>query len=210
MVKENAEDKILRILLKQFSPNWTITSLTDEIKLSRVGVWKVLKRLENKKLIILKQVGKGKTNTTIIKLNWQNQILEKKLSIILTEEALYNQRWLSNFEELEDKTEFIILYGSILISPKEANDIDLLEIVPNKNNFLKIEKVIRKIQKTQLKKIHSESFMKSEFEKEIKKPNKIFIDAIGKGIVLFGQENFIKFIKNIDSKIIDFSLSSEN
>jgi len=197
MTKENTENKTLKVLLKQFSLNWTITLLANEIKLSRVGVWKVLKKLENKKLITLKQVGKGKTNTTIIKLNWQNLILEKKLSIILTEEALYNQRWLSNFEELKGKTEFTILYGSILIFPKEANDIDILEIISNKNNFLEIEKVIRKIQKTQLKKIHSESFMKSEFEKEIKKSNKIFIDAIKKGVVLFGQEKFIKFVKNI-------------
>ena len=104
---------------------------------------------------------------------------------------------MSNFEELKGKTEFTILYGSILISPKEANDIDILEIVSNKNNFLKIENVIQRIQKTQLKKIHSESFTKSEFEKEIRKPNKIFIDAIKKGIVLFGQEKFIKFVKNI-------------
>ena len=194
MRKENTENNVLKILLKQFLLNWTITSLSNELKISRVGVWKVLKKLESKKLIILTQIGQGKTSATNTKLNWENPVLDKKLSLILTEEALSHQRWSNNFEELNNKAKFTILYGSILNSPKEANDIDIIEIVQNKSNFLEIEKVIQKIQKTQIKKIHSESFTKTEFKEELKKTNKIFIDAIKKGIVLFGQENFIKFI----------------
>ena len=197
MGKENTENKILKILLKQFSLNWTITSLSGEIKISRVGIWKVLKKLEREKLIILTQIGKGKTSTANIKLNWENPILEKRLSLILTEEALNHQRWLSNFEELNDKSEFTILYGSILTFPKEVNDIDILEVVSNKKNFLEIGKIIQKSQKSQIKKIHSESFTKTEFKEELKKPSKIFIDAIKKGVVLFGQENFIKFVSDI-------------
>jgi len=198
MSKENTESKVLKILLKQFSLNWTITSLADEIKISRVGIWKVLKKLEKEKLINLIQIGKGKTSTSSIKLNWKNPILEKRLSLILTEEALNHQRWLSNFEELKDKSEFTLLYGSILTSSKEAKDIDILEVISNKKNFLEIEKIIQKSQKSQIKKIHSESFTKAEFKEEIKKPNKIFIDAIKKGVILFGQENFIKFIRDIE------------
>ena len=197
MEKINTNDKILTILLKQFSANWTITSLANEINLSRVGIWKVLKKLEKEKLIILTSIGQGKTNTTIIKLNWENIILEKRLSLILTEETLNQQRWLSNFEELKDITEFTLIYGSILHSPKEANDIDILEIASNKKDFLEIERAIQKIQKTQIKKIHSESFTKTEFKEELKKPNKIFIDALKKGIIIFGQENFVEFIKDI-------------
>lgn len=197
MEKINTEDKILTILLKQFSINWTITFLANEINISRVGIWKVLKKLEKENLIILTSIGQGKTNTINIKLNWDNIILDKRLSLILTEEASKQQRWLKNFEELKDITELTLIYGSILHSPKEVNDIDIIEIVFNKTYFLKIEKAIQKIQKTQIKKIHSESFTKTEFKDEIKKPNKIFIDAIKKGIILFGQEKFIKFIRDI-------------
>ncbi len=198
MAKQSTENKILKILLKQFSLDWTITSLANELKLSRVGIWKVLKKLEKDKLIILTQIGQGKTSVSKIKLNWENPILEKKLSLILTEEALNHQRWLTNFEELKDKTEFAIIYGSILNSPKEANDIDILEIVSSKKNFLDVDRIIQKTQKTQIKKIHSESFTKKEFKEELKKPNKIFIDTIKKGIVLFGQEDFIKFMRGLE------------
>ncbi len=188
------EEEILKTVLKQFTINWTITNLAKKSNMSRVGIWKVLKKLEAEKLILLSTVGEGKTSIFSVKLNWENPILEKKLSLILTEEALKNRRWISNFTELENNVEFLILYGSILHSPKEANDIDILGVVSNKVNFIKIEKIIQKIQ---IKKIHSENFTKAEFKEEIKKPNPAFIDAIKKGVVLFGQERFIKFIKSI-------------
>ena len=118
----------------------------------------------------------------------------------LTEEALKYPRWRDNFEKLEKKAEFVILYGSILHSQKEANDIDIINIVQNKNSFLSIEEEMLKIQKTQHKKIHSENFTKAEFKEEIEKPNKIFIDAVKKGIILFRQEEFIKFVKGVYGK----------
>jgi len=197
MEKNKTSAEILKVLLKQFTIKWTITSLAKELNISRVGIWKILKKLEAEKLILLSPIGEGKTSVINIKLNWENPILEKKLSLILTEEALNHQRWLNNFEELKDKLNFLILYGSILHSPKEAKDIDILGVVSNKNNFLDIEEIMRKIQKTQIKKIHSENFTQTEFKEELRKPNKIFIDAIKKGAVIFGQEKFIKFIKEV-------------
>ena len=197
MEKNKTNTEILKILLKQFTIKWTITSLAKELNISRVGIWKVLKKLEAERLILLSSIGEGKTSAFNINLNWGNPILEKNLSLILTEEAYKNQRWLNNFKEIENKLDFLILYGSILHSPKEANDIDLFGVVSNKNNFLFIEETIKKIQKTQIKKIHSENFTRIEFKEEIRKPNKIFIDALKKGVILFGQEKFIKFVREV-------------
>ena len=99
---DNSKKKILLILLKDFTQNYTITSLAKELKITRTGTWKILKKLENQQLIILKPLGKGKTSTYNIKLNW-NQITEKTLSLYLTEEATKQARWVNNFEELKDK-----------------------------------------------------------------------------------------------------------
>lgn len=196
METTKSNTKILKILLKNLIIKPTITFLAKEISMSRVGTWKILKKLEAEKLIILSPIGAGKTSIYIISLNWENPIVEKTLSLALTEDALKNQRWLSNFAELEDKLDFLLIYGSIIHSPKEANDLDILGVT-NKNKFLKIEESIKKIQKTQIKKIHALNFTPAEFKCELEKPNKIFIDAIKKGIILFGQEKFIKFIKRI-------------
>jgi len=191
--------KILKILLKELAIKPTITFLAKEINMSRVGTWKILKKLETEKLVILSPIGTGKTSTFSISLNWENPIVEKSLSLALTEDAIKNQRWLSNFAELEDKVDFLLIYGSIIHSPKEANDIDILGVA-NKNKFLKLEESMRKIQKTQIKKIHALNFTLEEFKGELEKPNKIFIDAIKNGIILFGQEKFIKFIRGVQIK----------
>lgn len=194
--KMETDKKVLKILLKEFSIDHTITSLSKETGLSRVGTWKILKRLEKENLILLSQIGTGKTSINKITLNWNNLVLERNLVLILTEEAVKNQKWMNNFKELEKKVDFLILYGSIIHSSKEANDIDVIGIT---NKFLEVERAIRYIQKIQIKKIHAINMTKKEFKEELRK-NKAFIDAVKKGIILFGQERFIKFIKDLTIK----------
>lgn len=200
MAQNESGSKILKILLKDFTINPTITSLAKEIGLSRVGAWKRIKKMQSEKLIALSKIGSGKTSTYSISLNLDNPLVEKNLALSLTEDALKNQRWMSNFAELENKVEFLLLYGSIIISPQEANDIDILGVVSNKNRFTEIEESIKNMQKTQIKKIHAINFTPAEFRQEFEKPNKVFIDAIKKGVILFGQEKFIKFVRSIIKK----------
>ncbi len=187
--------KIILELFRDFSRKHTITSLAKELRLSRVGIWKILKKLEAEKYILRESVGSGKTSTFIIKINWNSLLVQKALALYLTEESIKQRRWMINFAELEKEVDFLILYGSIVDSPKKANDIDLIGINRN-NKFVKIQKIIDKIQKTENKKIHAINFTISEFRKELQNNNKSFINAIKKGIILFGQENFVKFIKN--------------
>ncbi len=192
-----ARTGILKILLKDFTIKPIVTSLAKEVSMSRVGTWKAIKKIQSEKLIILSPIGTGKTSAYSIILNWGNPIVEKTLALTLTEDALKNQRWRTNFAELEDKVDFLIIYGSILNSPKDANDIDLLGAVSNKHKFMEIEETVARIQKTQHKKIHALNFTQTELQQELERPNKAFIDAIKKGVVLFGQENFVKFIKDV-------------
>ena len=153
MLKRSEED-ILRILLKDISKKQNITSLSEEIKIKRPGTWKALKKLELKNLINLTPFGKGKTSVYEITLNWENPLVEKTLAAILTEDTLKQEKWRYNFKELEYQVEFLILFGSILHSPKKANDIDILNVL-NKGKFEKIDKILKRIQVTQNKKIHA-------------------------------------------------------
>ncbi len=84
METEKPSSKILKILLKEFTIKQTITSLAKEAGMSRVGMWKVIKKLEKDKLIAVSQIGTGKTSTCSIGLNWDNPLVEKTLSLALT------------------------------------------------------------------------------------------------------------------------------
>ena len=194
---EKSDENILRLLLKDIAKKHTITSLSKEIGIKRPGTWKALKRLESKSLINLAPIGEGKTSAYEVTLNWKNPLAEKTLAAILTEDSLKQEKWMHNFKELENQVEFLILFGSILHSPKEANDIDILNLVINKKNFTKLDKIIRNIQITQNKKIHTIDITKEELKEELKDGNKAYLDAFKKCIVIFGQENFIKFIKSL-------------
>lgn len=195
-IRDLTPKKVLLHLLKDFSSIHTITALAKELDLSRVGTWKILKKLESNKFVILKAVGRGKTSTSLISLNWENPLLEKTVSLYLTEEAIKQRRWQVNFAELEKVVDFVILYGSILHSPQEAGDIDILGIAPKKS-FVTVQIAIDKAQKTQSKKIHAINLTENEFKAELQKNNKAFTDAVKKGVILFGQESFVKFMREM-------------
>ena len=194
--KNYTQEKVLALLLKEPFATHTATSTAKALSITRQGIWKILGKLAEDKLIDLEPISKTKTGTAIIKLNWSNPVTEKTLSLILTKEAIKQQKWRVGFGELENNTDFLILFGSILTQPKEANDVDLLAIT-NKKSFKAVEEIIIKIQKTQLKKIHFIDLIADEFSQELKKQNKAYIDAVKKGIVLYGQDNFIQFIRNL-------------
>ena len=194
---DKASGECLKILLKDFSREHTITSLAKDIGNTRMGIWKTLKKLQSEKLIILEPIGKGKTSTYLIRLNWKNSLVEKNLNLLLTEEALKYPRWLANFSELENKADFLILYGSILHSPKEAGDIDLLGVIEDHKKVSGMKEIIEKVQISQIKKIHFIDFNEGDFKEElVLEKNPAFIDALKKGVILFGQEKFIKFVRN--------------
>lgn len=198
LIDKNNPKKVLLTLLKDFSTTQTITFLGKHLDLTRVSIWNILQKLALEKYITLNQIGEGKTSTFIVKLNLDNILVEKALALYLTEEALLQKRWGVNFKALEKEITFLILYGSILHSPQQAHDIDIL-CIADKKNFVKLQQEINIIQKTTHKKIHAILFTEQELLTELKKPNEAFIDAIKRGIVLYGQENFIDFIKGVYS-----------
>lgn len=194
--ENNTSERVLVILLKEPLAIHTATSIAKTLNITRQGIWKILNKLADDSLISLEFIGKTKTSTATIKLNWSNPVTEKTLSLLLTKESLKQQRWRSNFAEFGNNTKFLILFGSILINQKEANDIDILAIA-DKKNFKTIEMIVTKIQQTQLKKIHLIDLTAAEFNHELKKLNKSYIDAVKKGVVLYGQDNFVQFIRSL-------------
>ena len=196
----NASDKIMKVLLKEFYLTHTVSSLAQKLAMSRVGIWKILKKLESSKLIVLSSIGNGKTSAYLVKLNWDNILVEKKLAFLLSEDAIKQERWRFNFAELEKHVGFLLLFGSILHSPKEAGDIDIFAVADNRKEFKTIDEIMIKIQEAQSKKIHFIDLTESEFEQELNNKNKAYIDALAKGVILYGQENFISLIKRLQTK----------
>ncbi len=196
VTERKTSDDVLGIVLKNPFANHTITSIAKQLHKTRQGVWRVLNALEKEGLVLVEQVQKTRTSTALIMLNWKSPITEQTTSLLLTKESIVQERWRVNFEELKPHVEFLILFGSILHSPKEANDIDILAVV-QKKKFKIVEHIVMSIQKTQEKKIHLIDTTKEEFKKELKKPNETYREILRKGVVLYGQENFTRYIRGM-------------
>ena len=184
----------LHLILRDVSCVHTITSLSKKINMSRVGTWKILKKLETQRLIILKPLSTGETSTTLIYLNFENPLTIKNLELILIADSQHHERWIDSFLPLKKDVLFAILFGSILHSPKEARDIDLI-LVAQPKKLQHIPSTLFTIQKTQPKKIHATTLSSKEFKEEVSKENTAILDAIKKGIVLFGQGTFISYLQ---------------
>src|SRR3989344_5449128 len=113
----NNEQKILIAILKGLNRKHTVTSIAQELQVSRVGAWKLLKKLEAEKLLLLSPIGSGKTNAFTISLNWENNLTQKHLELALCIEAEKQLRWKDSFASLGKSASFMILYGSIIHSP---------------------------------------------------------------------------------------------
>ena len=157
---------------------------------------RALGRLEKEELIYLQSTGTGKTSTYTIHLNWKSALAEKTVALALAQEAEIQKRWTFVFAEMEAEAEFVILFGSILPSPKTAADIDIITVA-KQAKVLAISRLLEKIQQTQEKNIHAQNFTLQEFKKELHQKNKIFLDALHRGVILFGQEKFLQFIRRL-------------
>ena len=189
MEKLSKEREIIKILFKDFLTLHNSRTISKLIGISHAGAFKILKKLEKRGIVAPKKIG----NTTVYSLNAGNPIASKEVELALIMEAENFKRWSEDFKELENKVNFLILFGSILKNEKEAKDIDLL-IVAEKKNFKDIEKIIGARKRISNKKIHPLIQTSDNFKSDVNKRNKTMIEILKKGIVLFGQEEIRKIL----------------
>lgn len=183
------EQKIIKILFKDVLTIYNSRSISKIVGMTHAGAFKIFKRLEQRGIVISRPIGKAITYT----LNLNNPIAQKEIEMALVLEAQQHTRWLSEFKKLEDKVQCVIIFGSILVNEKKAKDIDLL-VVTNKENVDEVRAIIKERNEVAYKKIHPLLQLPKDFKEDIMSKNKVIIEIIKTGVVLFGQENFRRYL----------------
>jgi len=189
-MKFDNEYKSILVLFKDFLIPYNSRNLSNVVGISHAGMFKLLKKLEKREIIKPKRIGKA----VIYSLNMNNAITKREIEMALTLEAQNYFKWLEEFSVLKDTSEFIVLFGSIIKNEKSAKDIDVL-IIADKKNFNKINNEVRKKNKILNKKIHLVLQSIDDFKKDVNNKNKIMLDIIKKGVVLFGQEKITNILE---------------
>lgn len=190
-ITEN-EMKFILSILKNPSQELNARIIGKSIGITPMGSLKIGKRLEKEGIVSSKAIGKAR----IYKLNLDNEYAVQYIKFLLQREAEYSdahiKKWITDLKKIK-KADSILLFGSVLKKGNEANDIDILVLV-KKNNLSIVEKQIEEINFLNKKKIHPVFQTIEDFKKNIKKQDKIVLDAL-KGIFVFGKENILEALR---------------
>jgi len=191
---QDTEMKFVLILLKSPEKEYNANNIAGAIGISAVGVLKIARKLEKENILIKRKVGKA----NIYRVNLENDYARQYAKYLLKREAEraspYVRVWIRELRKIKN-AQGVILFGSVLRKEKEARDIDALVIV-NQENFQKVEKEIKEVNITNIKKIHTIYQTKEDLENHIKKKQEVVANAL-KGIYVSGEDLFLEILQNL-------------
>src|SRR3989344_1506662 len=104
------ESEALLILFKDVSQHYNANSISKQLKISRVGAMKLLKKLLKENILRSQKIGKS----VVYKPNLDDEYLRKLIAFLLTDEAHKFKRWNEEFKELFSGERIILLFGSAI------------------------------------------------------------------------------------------------
>ncbi|GEM_PF-970044 len=197
---EDTENKIIGNLLRIPLESKSLHQIAVDTKLSYVTVHKLIPNLVRKRILTLKK--KGKAN--LVSIDFEHAKVEKLSSAILYERDLFlkiHPQLILFVREIEEvlagKFYVLILFGSYAKeNPRKQSDIDLLFIVPDRedieaykekiNKSLKIYLTIRR----DIKLVSTKDFIDMLNQKYT-----VGREAFQYGLVLFGAEHYYAMVK---------------
>ncbi len=194
MIPKNTA-KIIKFLLKNIGEfGYNINQLSKLNKISVGSAFKILKGLEEDKIIIKQEI----SNASHYKLNFDNPETTKLCELLLLAEKrilkgharIYAEE-IINFKEVK----MIIIFGSVL-KGKEFNDVDVLFIT---NQTKKVNNFCLEISKVRTKPVVPLIMKQEDLIRAMKQRKEAILGMMKEGIVLKGESIFVEVIKNVNS-----------
>jgi len=188
------EAKVLNFVVRNFNERNSINEIGRRLKLSPMGIYKILKKLEKVNAIRPEKIGNG----IYYKANLDDEMSIKLAEFVLAQNDLnpYARIQAEDLNQLKDVAIGCILYGSVLKKGKEANDIDFMPIIDHKKNAEKYYIKFDELRQMKPKKLHDIAVIKEDLVKGIKKNDVVIIRAIKEGEILWGSEVVVEAIRN--------------
>ena len=187
------ESRVMGLLIRDFSQSYNINHIARTLNITPGGAFKILKKLKSRGYLTEEKLG----NNSFYKINYHSQESLDTCIFVLTEKALtpYLKVWLRDLESLRNKTDAAILFGSALENPQKARDIDIL-LVFERKNLHEIDSLIEGLHKIKSKKLHALYQTNQDLITNIKKQDKVILEIIKKGSILWGGGVLVNSIKD--------------
>ena len=196
MLISNNTFKIINFLIRNLEL-YNINQIARALKLSVGSVHKILKILEERNMVTIKELG----NAFYYSINLNNNEAVKLSELVSIEEKnnILRENKIANIYA-QDLAKFnvklIILFGSILTKKNDARDVDVLFIIKNKEQVDEVNSFCLEISKIRTKRVNPLIMLEQDFVNNLKNKDKAIQDLIKNGIILKGEDNFIRAIKN--------------
>ncbi len=188
----NNEMMLVLSIFKSPEIEYNASSIAKHMGISAMGALKIARRLEKENILVSRELGKAK----FYKLNFGNDYVREYIKFLLKREIQqanpYIKVWASEVKKIES-ADAAILFGSVLRKHKEARDIDLV-LITGKERFSKVKKEVEETDAINVKKLHPIYQTEEDFIKNIKKGDKVLLNAL-KGIVVFGEDLIIDLLQ---------------
>jgi len=194
MVLTINEIKVISYLWRHYQEQLSINGLARQTGITPKGAYKMLKKLEEDSIVIKKTIA----NADIYSLNFNNSKTEDLVKYALKSEPspnLYVKVLQKDLEPLHKQADALIIFGSAVTKGLQADDIDVL-IILNQKNTAQLQSSIRNVESIIPKKIHPVFQTKVDLSKNLRKKDPVIIAAIQTGFILWGFDILYKLIKN--------------
>ena len=196
MLVSNNTSKIINFLIRNLEL-YNINQIARALDLSVGSAHKILKTLEKRNIVNIRELG----NAIYYSINLNNNEAVKLSELVAIEgkNNILMENKIANVyaqDLVKFDAKLIILFGSILTKKNEAKDIDVLFIIKNKEQVSEINNFCLEISKIRTKKVNPLIMLEQDFVNNLKDKDKAIQDLIKNGIILKGEEIFIRTIKN--------------
>lgn len=188
------ELKVLNFLVRHFSENYSINQLAKQIGITPKGMHKLLKRLEKQGVLLPRRMA----NAVFYELNFSSDLARKAAEISLFEDIRlpFARVQAKDLEVLRQFVRAAVLFGSVLEKGEKSGDIDVLVIV-EKRKYAAFQNALNRLQHTKPKRIQPVLQSPEDFIKNLKKQDKIVLEILKTGKILWGHDTVINSIKTV-------------
>ncbi len=186
--------KILNFLLRQ-ADVYNINQLARLLQISVGSAHKIVRALEEKGLLLVRELG----NARYYQLNLRNTETIKLCELLLVQQRRqglqHNKVAKVYSSDLEKYPALaVVLFGSLLARPEQAKDVDVLFLIRKKLEVRKVDRFCLEISKLRTKKVNPLIMLFSDFVANLRNKDKAVSAIVEKGIVLSGEEVFVRGI----------------
>lgn len=189
------QSKVLKFLATgSYSENY-VNNIAKECNLAVSGSQWILKNLEKQGILNHQDIGNIKSYS----INFNEK--SKNILSLAYSEKLSNklENRYRELKSLNEVSKVVIVFGSYL-HKKDPNDMDILFILDKNSDYEKFNEKLKEVRHIVPIKIHDIQQTKKDLIENIKNKDKIIIQSLRKGVLLWGNNYLIKVLENVNTK----------